>query len=91
MPEFKAFPKPDLSSYPEIPEGACLNFNNHYGYYQVYRSFQKEDPKTGKKRQSRITYGTIRSDGTFVPSPTWLLSKERDELKDRLAQKDART
>ena len=91
MPEFKAFPKPDLSRYPEIPEGACLNFNNHYGYYQVYRSFQKEDPKTGKKRQSRITYGTIRSDGTFVPSPTWLLSKERDELKDRLAQKDART
>ena len=66
MPDVKPFPKPDLSKYPEIPAGACLNFNNRYGYYQVYKSFQKEDLSTGKKRQSRITYGSIGRDGFFL-------------------------
>ena len=65
MPDVKPFPKPDLSKYPEIPAGACLNFNNRYGYYQVYKSLQKEDLSTGKKRQSRITYGSIGRDGFF--------------------------
>ena len=91
MPDVKPFPKPDLSKYPEIPAGACLNFNNRYGYYQVYKSFQKEDPSTGKKRQSRITYGSIGRDGFFSPSPTWLLSKKNDELLVRLGEKDATT
>ena len=91
MSDVQPFPKPDLSKYPEIPEGACLNFNNRYGYYQVYKSFQKEDPATGKKKQSRITYGSIRRDGFFLPSPTWLLSKQNDELLARLGEKDATT
>ena len=68
MPDVKPFPKPDLSKYPEIPAGACINFNKRYGYYQVYKSFQKEDLSTGKKRQSRITYGSIGRDGFF-----WLM------------------
>lgn len=35
MPDIKPFPKPDLSFYHDIPEGACLNYNNRYDYYQV--------------------------------------------------------
>ena len=83
MPDIKPFPKPDLSFYHDIPEGACLNYNNRYDYYQVYRSIQVEDPVSGERRQSRITYGSIRRDGTFVMSPTWRLMKERDAFRER--------
>lgn len=64
MPDIKPFPKPDLSFYHDIPEGACLNYNNRYDYYQVYRSIQVEDPVSGERRQSRIT--TDRSGGTAL-------------------------
>lgn len=64
MPDIKPFPKPDLSFYHDIPEGACLNYNNRYDYYQVYRSIQVEDPVSGEGVRAGLP--TDRSGGTAL-------------------------
>ena len=33
-------PKPDLSKYPQIPKGACLNWNKTTRTFQVYGAFK---------------------------------------------------
>lgn len=90
MPDVKPFPKPDLSKYPEIPAGACLNFNNRYGYYQVYKSFQRRSVY-GEEAPEQDHVWFYRTRRLFSPSPTWLLSKKNDELLVRLGEKDTTT
>lgn len=75
--------KPNLSDYPEIPPGCCLNENKHFGLFQVYRNIRIKDPVTGKSKGSRETIGSIK-DGKFTFSKTYLLSKLANDLSAKL-------
>ena len=83
-PKASSVPKPDLSQFPEIPEGCCLNYNNRFNLFQVYRPIKRFDPVTGVGKWSRETIGSIKN-GKFEFSATYLLRAKNKELTEKLA------
>ena len=80
-------PKPDLSKYPQIPKGACLNWNKTTRTFQVYLHAYKTDSATGEKKKTRISLGALKENGDFQISRTWQLSKEeKEELRNLLKE-----
>ena len=77
-------PKPDLSKYPQIPKGACLNWNKTTRTFQVYLHAYKTDSATGERKKTRISLGALKENGDFQMSRTWQLSKEKEELTNLL-------
>ena len=79
-------PKPDLSKYPQIPKGACLNWNKTTRTFQVYLHAYKTDSDTGEKKKTRISLGSLKENGDFQMSRTWQLSKAKEELQNMLRE-----
>ena len=61
-------PKPDLSKYPQIPKGACLNWNKTTRTFQVYLHAYKTDSATGEKKKTRISLGALKENGDYQMS-----------------------
>ena len=79
-------PKPDLSKYPQIPKGACLNWNKTTRTFQVYLHAYKTDSATGEKKKTRISLGALKENGDYQMSRTWQLSREKEELQNLLRE-----
>ena len=79
-------PKPDLSKYPQIPKGACLNWNKTTRTFQVYLHAYKTDSATGEKKKTRISLGALKENGDYQISRTWQLSREKEELQNLLRE-----
>lgn len=77
-------PKPNLADYPEIPPGCLTNYNETHKLFQVYRNIRVVDPKTGKRKGSRETIGSIRGN-VFKISSTYALKLKNQELESKLA------
>lgn len=66
--------KVDLTKYPDIPEGCQLNYNKISDSYQVFRPVYKIDKKTGKRKRTRESVGSIKK-GVFCFSAKYNLSR----------------
>ena len=75
--------KPDLSQYPEIPQGCLINENKTFGLFQIYRNISIKDPITGKVKHTRETIGSIKN-GIFTFSKTYLLAEQNRELSSKI-------
>ena len=75
--------KPDLSQYPEIPQGCLINENKTFGLFQIYRNISIKDPITGKVKHTRETIGSIKN-GIFTFSKTYILAEQNRELSSKI-------
>lgn len=75
-------PKPDLSLYPELPQGCLINYNNKFNLFQIYRAHTVID-EHGKKKTVRETIGSIK-DGVLKLGRTYLLKQQHAELQNKI-------